>query len=99
MTGVLTVQDEISGLLSAVKGEQMSAAAALFADRERRWFCSGQGRSGLVAQDFATSLRLLTEGTVRAQDIVTSVFEGLDAAAAAFHASTDPEECKVLVRL
>ncbi len=44
-------------------------------------------------------LRLLTEGALRADDIVTSVFDGLDGAAGAFRASTDPQECKVLVRL
>jgi 6-phospho-3-hexuloisomerase len=38
----------------------MSAAAALFADRGRRWFCSGQGRSGLVAQMVA--MRLMHAG-------------------------------------
>lgn len=54
--GWLTVRDEVSGVLSAISGEQMSAAAALFADRGRRWFCSGQGRSGLVAQMAAMRL-------------------------------------------
>jgi 6-phospho-3-hexuloisomerase len=34
----------------------MAGAAALFADRTRRWFCSGQGRSGLVAQMVAMRL-------------------------------------------
>jgi 2-desacetyl-2-hydroxyethyl bacteriochlorophyllide A dehydrogenase len=58
-----------------------------------------RGSLMFVAQDFATSLRLVTAGAVRADDLVTSVFEGLDGAAGAFRASTDPEECKVLVRL
>ena len=56
----LAVRDEVSGVLSAVSGDQMSAAAALFADRGRRWFCSGQGRSGLVAQMVA--MRLMHAG-------------------------------------
>jgi hypothetical protein len=40
-----------------------------------------------------------TEGAVRADDIVTSIFDVLDGAAGAFRASTDPQEWKVLVRL
>jgi 6-phospho-3-hexuloisomerase len=56
MSGRLAVRDEVSGVLSAVSSEQMSAAAALFADRGRRWFCLGQGRSGLVAQMAAMRL-------------------------------------------
>jgi 6-phospho-3-hexuloisomerase len=52
----LTVRDEVARALSAVASEQMHAAAALFADRGRRWFCSGQGRSGLVAQMAAMRL-------------------------------------------
>lgn len=58
-----------------------------------------RGSLMFVAEDFVTALRLLTEGAVRADDIVTSVFDGLDSAADAFRASTDPEECKVLVQL
>lgn len=56
----LTVRDEVSTVLSAVSADQMSGAAALFADRGRRWFCSGQGRSGLVAQ--MTAMRLMHVG-------------------------------------
>lgn len=56
----LAVRDEVSGVLSAVSGDQMSGAAALFTDRGRRWFCSGQGRSGLVAQMVA--MRLMHAG-------------------------------------
>lgn len=52
----LTVRDEVSGVLSAVLRDQMSAAAHLLADRERRWFFCGQGRSGLVAQMVAMRL-------------------------------------------
>ena len=50
MSAWLAVRDEVAGVLSAVSSDQMAAAAALFADRERRWFYSGQGRSGLVAR-------------------------------------------------
>jgi 6-phospho-3-hexuloisomerase len=56
----ITVRDEVSGVLSAVSDDQMSGAAALFTDRGRRWFCSGQGRSGLVAQMVA--MRLMHTG-------------------------------------
>jgi 6-phospho-3-hexuloisomerase len=56
----LAVRDEVSGVLSAVSSEQMSGAAALFADRGRRWFCLGQGRSGLVAQ--MAAMRLMHAG-------------------------------------
>lgn len=52
----LAVRDEVFGVLSAVSGEQTSGAAALFSDRGRRWFCLGQGRSGLVAQMAAMRL-------------------------------------------
>jgi 6-phospho-3-hexuloisomerase len=60
----LAVRDEVFGVLSAVSREQMSGAAALFTDR-RRWFCSGQGRSGqgrsgLVAQ--MAAMRLMHVG-------------------------------------
>jgi 6-phospho-3-hexuloisomerase len=60
MSAWLTVRDEVCGALSAVPAGQMSDAAALLADRERRWFCSGQGRSGLVAQMIA--MRLMHAG-------------------------------------
>jgi 6-phospho-3-hexuloisomerase len=51
-----TVGDEVANVLSTVSREQMSRATALFTDRTRRWFCSGQGRSGLVAQMAAMRL-------------------------------------------
>lgn len=54
------VRDEVSAVLSVVSEQQMTQAAALFADRARRWFCSGQGRSGLVAQMVA--MRLMHAG-------------------------------------
>lgn len=56
MSAWLAVRDEVSGVLSKVSSDQMSATAALFTDRGRRWFCSGQGRSGLVAQMAAMRL-------------------------------------------
>ena len=54
------VREEIVNVLSTVSGEQMSNAAALFTDRSRRWFWSGQGRSGLVAQ--MAAMRLMHVG-------------------------------------
>lgn len=59
-SGRLTVRDEVYGVLSATSNEQMSAAEALFAARGRRWFCSGQGRSGLVAA--MAAMRLMHAG-------------------------------------
>jgi 6-phospho-3-hexuloisomerase len=50
------VRDEVAAVLSSVSASQMAGAAALFTDRTRRWFCSGQGRSGLVAQMVAMRL-------------------------------------------
>jgi 6-phospho-3-hexuloisomerase len=54
------VRHEVAGVLSAVSGDEMRAAAALFADRGRRWFFAGQGRSGLVAQ--MAAMRLMHVG-------------------------------------
>ncbi len=54
------VRDEVVNVLSTVSSEQMSNAAALFADRSRRWFWSGQGRSGLVAR--MAAMRLMHVG-------------------------------------
>lgn len=56
LRGLPTVREEIFRALSAVPDEQMTRAAAQFTDRGRRWFCSGQGRSGLVAQMAAMRL-------------------------------------------
>ena len=47
---------EVSGVLAAVSGRQLAEAAELLADRGRRWFFCGQGRSGLVAQMVAMRL-------------------------------------------
>ena len=59
-TAWLAVRDEVSRVLSAVSSDQMRAAAGLFSDRGRRWFCAGQGRSGLVAQ--MAAMRLMHVG-------------------------------------
>jgi 6-phospho-3-hexuloisomerase len=56
----LTVLDELSGVLSAVSHNQMSKAAAMLEDRQRRWFFCGQGRSGLAAQ--MAAMRLMHVG-------------------------------------
>jgi 6-phospho-3-hexuloisomerase len=56
----LVVRDEVSSVLSSLSNEQMSAATALLTDRGRRWFFSGQGRSGLVAQ--MAAMRLMHVG-------------------------------------
>lgn len=56
----LTVGDEVAAVLAAVSSDRMAAATALFAPRGRRWFCSGQGRSGLVAQ--MAAMRLMHVG-------------------------------------
>jgi 6-phospho-3-hexuloisomerase len=50
MTAHTALRDEVSAVLSAASAEQLAGAAALLADRGRRWFFTGQGRSGLVAQ-------------------------------------------------
>jgi 6-phospho-3-hexuloisomerase len=50
------VRNEVCTVLSTVVDDQMNEAAALFGDRTRRWFCSGQGRSGLVARMVAMRL-------------------------------------------
>ncbi|MFJ8036568.1 SIS domain-containing protein [Streptomyces sp. NPDC096032] len=60
MSSWLTVRDETSTVLSGLSPEQMSRAAAMFTVRDRRWLCSGQGRSGLVAQMCA--MRLMHAG-------------------------------------
>ena len=54
------VREEIVTVLSTVSERRCPNAAALFTDRHRRWFCSGQGRSGLVAQ--MAAMRLMHVG-------------------------------------
>ena len=60
VTPWLAIRDEVSAVLSSVSTEQMAEAASQFADRGRRWFCVGQGRSGLVAQ--MAAMRLMHVG-------------------------------------
>jgi 6-phospho-3-hexuloisomerase len=56
----IAVRDEVAGVLSAVSSDQMARAATMFTSGGPRWFCSGQGRSGLVAQMVA--MRLMHAG-------------------------------------
>lgn len=56
MSSWLVVRDEVSAVLDALDPSTMAAAAAAFADRGRRWFTAGQGRSGLVARMAAMRL-------------------------------------------
>jgi 6-phospho-3-hexuloisomerase len=56
----LVVRDEVNRVLDVVDPSAMRAAAALLANRSRRWFASGQGRSGLVAQ--MAAMRLMHVG-------------------------------------
>ena len=49
MTSVILIQDELSTALSLVDGAGLAQLGYAFADRARRWFVSGQGRSRLVA--------------------------------------------------
>jgi 6-phospho-3-hexuloisomerase len=56
----LTVRDEVAGVLSAVSGDQMARARTMLSQGGPRWFCSGQGRSGLVAQ--MAAMRLMHAG-------------------------------------
>lgn len=46
----LAVGQEIADLLARVDPEAFAKVVAAFADPAQRWFFSGQGRSGLVAQ-------------------------------------------------
>ncbi|MGW4337130.1 6-phospho-3-hexuloisomerase [Rhodococcus koreensis] len=49
MNSLKLVQDEISGTLDLVEQDRLAELTNAFADRTRRWFVSGQGRSRLVA--------------------------------------------------
>jgi 6-phospho-3-hexuloisomerase len=46
----LAVKQEIEELLARVDPQAFQSLLQAFADKDRRWFFSGQGRSGLVAQ-------------------------------------------------
>lgn len=54
--GRTLVSSEVTSLLASVSEAQMRHAASLFVDTGRRWFVSGQGRSGLVARMAAMRL-------------------------------------------
>jgi 6-phospho-3-hexuloisomerase len=56
----LAVRDEVVGVLSAVSSDQMARAKTMLTSCGPRWFCSGQGRSGLVAQ--MAAMRLMHVG-------------------------------------
>jgi 6-phospho-3-hexuloisomerase len=60
--GWLRVRDEVAAVISNVSDAQMATARTMFDDRSRRWFCSGQGRSGLVARMVA--MRLMHAGLI-----------------------------------
>ncbi len=49
MKSLLLIQDELAATLGAVDPDRISSVRGIFADRHRRWFTSGQGRSRLVA--------------------------------------------------
>lgn len=53
---VRTVLAELDRVLRGVPEEDLAAVLKLLQDEGRRWFCSGQGRSGLVAQMVAMRL-------------------------------------------
>lgn len=46
----LAVGQEITDLLARIDAEAFGKVVQAFADKDRRWFFSGQGRSGLAAQ-------------------------------------------------
>jgi 6-phospho-3-hexuloisomerase len=50
------VRDEIDSVLAQISPSQMRDATAMLAGPDRRWFCTGQGRSGLVVQMAAMRL-------------------------------------------
>lgn len=49
----LSAVDEIAATLARIDEAEFAAVAAEFADPSKRWFFSGQGRSGLVARMIA----------------------------------------------
>ncbi|WP_338889262.1 6-phospho-3-hexuloisomerase [Rhodococcus sovatensis] len=60
MNSLGLVGDEISHTLKSIEPEAVVALTEAFADRGRRWFVSGQGRSRLVAS--MTAMRLMHVG-------------------------------------
>ena len=55
-----TVLAEVSATLAGVSPEQLACLSRVLADRQPRWFCCGQGRSGLVAA--MAAMRLMHTG-------------------------------------
>lgn len=58
--GRQVVEEETSTLLRGVSSAQLAAVTQTLIASRRRWFCAGQGRSGLVAQ--MTAMRLMHLG-------------------------------------
>src|SRR5262249_49761484 len=56
----LTVEQEIAERLSRIDAQSFRNLVQAFENRDRRWFFSGQGRSGLVAQ--MAAMRLMHVG-------------------------------------
>jgi len=52
---LVTIMQEIHGVLGNVKAEELRSAAAIFS-KDRRVFVDGEGRSGLMAKGFAMRL-------------------------------------------
>lgn len=50
LSGLPVLWEELSSVLASLKPEQCRKALALLGETGRRWFFTGQGRSGLVAQ-------------------------------------------------
>lgn len=48
MKSLLCIQDQLSTALSLLEQARLAERTDAFADRTRRWFVSGQGRSRLV---------------------------------------------------
>ncbi len=54
------VEQEIAELLNRIEPSQFESLVQAFSDKDGRWFFSGQGRSGLIAQMIA--MRLMHAG-------------------------------------
>ena len=77
MNSLKLVQDEISSSLRLVDQDSLVALIDAFADRTRRWFVSGQGRSRLVAS--MAAMRLMHVGIdvhLTGEVTATSISEG-----------------------
>ena len=77
MNSLKLVQDEIAGTLRLVDADRLVELVEAFADRTRRWFVSGQGRSRLVAS--MAAMRLMHVGFdvhLTGEVTATSIGEG-----------------------